>query len=285
VKINCAAIPGELLESELFGFRRGAFTGAAADKKGLFELANKGSLLLDEIGEMPTYLQVKLLRVLQEREFQPLGATAPVKADFRLICSTNVDPAEQVRRGSLRKDLYFRLNTISVELPPLRDRPVDIPLLTYHFLERFAAQHRRICKGVDPEAMRLIERHTWPGNVRELEHAIERAVILGHGAVITPSNLPEAVRCPVEKLTHVALPGGCTLEELERLAIMQTMELTGWNKRVAARLLGIHRPTLYNKLRKYRLWRREDRFWRDTDTADPADPSSTASNDATATSL
>jgi transcriptional regulator with PAS, ATPase and Fis domain len=264
VKINCAAIPSELLESELFGYRRGAFTGAVGDKKGLFELASKGSLLLDEIGEMPVHLQVKLLRVLQDREFMPLGATSMVRADFRLICATNVDPMEQVRGGKLRKDLYFRLNTITVELPPLRERRVDIPLLAMRFLEQFAERHDRRIRGFEPAAMRALERHTWPGNVRELEHVVERAVILGRGPEIATGDLAEAVTRP----TTVAPPrtahlGGCTLQEIERIAILQTLEMTGWNKRATAHMLGIHRPTLYNKLRKYRLWRREDRFRRD----------------------
>jgi two-component system, NtrC family, response regulator HydG len=261
VKINCAAIPSELLESELFGYRRGAFTGAMGDKKGLFEVAAGGSLLLDEIGEMPTHLQVKLLRVLQDREFMPLGSTTHVKADFRLICATNIDPMEQVRTGRLRKDLYFRLNTISVELPPLRERRVDIPLLAHRFLEQFSERHGRTLRGFEPPAMRALERHAWPGNVRELEHVVERAVILGRGSHVVLGDLAEAVTRPsASSIPRTAQLGGCTLQELERIAILQTLEMTGWNKRATANMLGIHRPTLYNKLRKYRLWRREDRF-------------------------
>jgi transcriptional regulator with PAS, ATPase and Fis domain len=261
VKINCAAIPAELLESELFGYRRGAFTGAVGDKKGLFEMASKGSLLLDEIGEMPTHLQVKLLRALQDREFTPVGATSSVKVDFRLICSTNVDPMEQVRTGRLRKDLYFRLNTIAVDLPPLRERRPDISLLAMGFLEQFSERHGRTLRGFEVAAMRGLERHTWPGNVRELEHVVERAVILSHGSSIALGDLAESVTRPsTVSLARTAQLGGCTLQELERLAILQTLEMTGWNKRATALMLGIHRPTLYNKLRKYRLWRREDRF-------------------------
>jgi transcriptional regulator with PAS, ATPase and Fis domain len=269
VKINCAAIPSELLESELFGYRRGAFTGATGDKKGLFEVAAKGSLLLDEIGEMPTHLQVKLLRVLQDREFMPVGATSSVKADFRLICATNVDPMEQVRVGKLRKDLYFRLNTIAVELPPLRERRADIPLLAHAFLAQFAERHTRPLRGFEPAAMRALERHGWPGNVRELEHVIERAVILGRGPDIVVGDLAEAVTRPSNSsVPRTAQLGGCTLEELERIAILQTLEMTGWNKRATANMLGIHRPTLYNKLRKYQLWRREDRFRREAKPPD-----------------
>jgi transcriptional regulator with PAS, ATPase and Fis domain len=269
VRINCAAIPSELLESELFGYRRGAFTGAMADKKGLFEVASKGSLLLDEIGEMPVHLQVKLLRVLQDREFMPVGATTSVKADFRLICATNIDPMEQVRVGKLRKDLYFRLNTIAVELPPLRERRPDIPLLAHAFLTQFSARHGRSLRGFEPAAIRALERHGWPGNVRELEHVIERAVILGRGPDIVVGDLAEAVTRPSNtSVPRTAQLGGCTLEELERIAILQTLEMTGWNKRATANMLGIHRPTLYNKLRKYQLWRREDRFRREPKPTD-----------------
>jgi len=261
VKINCAAIPSELLESELFGYRRGAFTGATGDKKGLFEIASKGSLLLDEIGEMPTHLQVKLLRVLQDREFRAVGGTSSIKADFRLICATNVDPMEQVRSGKLRKDLFFRLNTITVELPPLRERRVDISLLANRFLSQFCDRHDRSFRGFEPAAMRALERYAWPGNVRELEHVVERAVILGRGPEIVVGDLAEAVTHPgTSAVPRTAQLGGCTLQELERVAILQTLEMTGWNKRATANMLGIHRPTLYNKLRKYRLWRREDRF-------------------------
>jgi transcriptional regulator with PAS, ATPase and Fis domain len=277
VKINCAAIPSELLESELFGYRRGAFTGATGDKKGLFEIAAKGSLLLDEIGEMPTHLQVKLLRVLQDREFTPVGGTSPVKADFRLVCATNVDPTEQVRTGKLRKDLFFRLNTITVELPPLRERRVDISLLAHRFLEHFCERHERKLRGFEPAAMRALERHAWPGNVRELEHVVERAVILSRGPEIVMADLAETVTHPsATAIPRTAQLGGCTLQELERIAILQTLEMTGWNKRATAHMLGIHRPTLYNKLRKYHLWRREDRFRKQPKSADGSEGEGTS---------
>jgi transcriptional regulator with PAS, ATPase and Fis domain len=273
VKINCAAIPSELLESELFGYRRGAFTGAMGDKKGLFEAAARGSLLLDEIGEMPTHLQVKLLRVLQDREYTPVGGTSPVKADFRLICATNIDPTEQVRVGRLRKDLYFRLNTITVELPPLRERRHDIPLLAQQFLEDFCDRHSRTLRGFEASAMRALERHGWPGNVRELEHVIERAVILTRGPDISMADLTDTVTRPNgTAIPRTAQLGGCTLQELERVAILQTLEMTGWNKRATAHMLGIHRPTLYNKLRKYQLWRREDRFRKEPNKETKAPP-------------
>jgi len=255
IRLNCAAIPADLLESELFGHRRGAFTGATADRKGLLEVAQGGTVLFDEIGEMPLPLQVKLLRVLQEREFRPVGSTASLRADVRVLCATNLDPDEAVRRGTLREDLFFRLNTIVLSLPPLREREGDIPLLAGRFVAHFAARHQRPVDTLEPAALRALERHTWPGNVRELEHVIERAVILCNGHEIRLEDLPEEVRHPGTALKTTALPIGQSLEEIERIAILQTLERTRGNKRAAAAMLGIHRPTLYNKLRKYGLWR------------------------------
>jgi DNA-binding NtrC family response regulator len=264
VKVNCAAIPAGLLESELFGHERGAFTGAVAGRKGLFEQSNRGSILLDEIGEMPLALQAKLLRVLQEREIRPVGSTTPVKADFRLICATNVDVAQAVADGRLRRDLYFRLNTIALQIPPLRARTGDVALLAPRFLRRFAAAYGRPVERFTDHALQVLEEYAWPGNVRELEHVVERAVILAGGTRIDAGDLPTTLRqAPPRTTGEVSVPAGCSLEEVERLAILQTLELTDWNKRQAAKILGIHRPTLYNKLRKYRLWRREDRFRRE----------------------
>jgi len=271
IKVNCAAIPADLLESELFGHSRGAFTDAAEERKGLFEMAHRGSIFLDEIAEMPPNLQAKLLRVLQEHEFRPVGSTQNVHTDFRLICATNADPDEAVRQGQLREDLYFRLNTILLAVPPLRERPEDLPLLAMQFLRTFASQYGRNVEGIAPSAMRVLEQHDWPGNVRELEHAIERAVILSRDTEIRPADLPAFGRRREIKASSSGIPRGCTLEEVERLAILQTLELTGWNKRATADILGIHRPTLYNKLRKYRLWRSEDRFHRGG--GDPIDDS------------
>ncbi len=255
IRINCAAIPADLLESELFGHRRGSFTGATADKKGLLEVAQGGSVLFDEIGEMPLSLQVKMLRVLQEREFRPVGGTVNQRADVRVICATNIDPDDAVRRGVLREDLFFRLNTIVLSLPPLRQREGDIPLLVVRFIVQFADRHRRQVSGIEPAALRTLERHAWPGNVRELEHVIERAVILCPGDEIRVQDLPDAVRQPASLQRHGTMPIGQSLEEIERLAIVQTLERTRGNKRAAAAMLGIHRPTLYNKLRRYGLWR------------------------------
>src|SRR5512146_2762286 len=176
IKINCAAIPKDLIESELFGYKKGAFTGATMDKEGLFEMAEGGSLLLDEIGEMPPYLQTKLLRVLQEREYRPIGSDRIVHVDFRLICATNIDLEVALREGKLREDLYFRINTITLKVPPLRERTEDIPLLCEHFLEKFCQRYQKSVRGFAPTTYHVLIRNRWPGNVRELENAIERAV-------------------------------------------------------------------------------------------------------------
>ena len=257
IRLNCAAIPGDLLESELFGHKRGSFTGATADKKGLLEMAQGGSVLFDEIAEMPLALQVKMLRVLQEREFRPVGSTTSQRADVRVICATNVEPDDAVRRGMLREDLLFRLNTLVLSLPPLRERGGDVALLTGRFIADFAERHRRPVSGIEPAALRALERHPWPGNVRELEHVIERAVILCMRSHIAVDDLPDSVRHPTHLSRHGSMPIGQSLEEIERIAIVQTLERTRGNKRAAAAMLGIHRPTLYNKLRRYGLWRAE----------------------------
>src|SRR6184192_3527281 len=192
IKINCAAIPKDLIESELFGYKKGAFTGATMDKEGLFEMAEGGSLLLDEIGEMPPYLQTKLLRVLQEREYRPIGSDRIVHVDFRLICATNIDLDAALREGRLREDLYFRINTITLRVPPLRERTEDIPLLCEHFLEKYKTRHQRNVKSIAPAAYHVLIRHRWPGNVRELENVIERGVLVAKGAEITVNDLPES---------------------------------------------------------------------------------------------
>ena len=194
IKINCAAIPKDLIESELFGYKKGAFTGAQTDKEGLFEMAEGGSLLLDEIGEMPPYLQTKLLRVLQEREYRPIGSDRIVRVDFRLICATNIDLDAALRDGKLREDLYFRINTITLRVPPLRERTEDIPLLCEHFLEKYRQRHQRNVKSIAPAAYHVLIRHRWPGNVRELENVIERGVLVAKGSEITVNDLPESLR-------------------------------------------------------------------------------------------
>ena len=249
VKINCAALPKDLIESELFGHVKGAFTGASTDKAGLLEEAHKGSVLLDEITEMPMDLQAKLLRVLEDRQVRRLGGSRTVPVDFRLICSTNRDPDTAVREGQLRQDLYFRINTVTVKLPPLRERTTDIPILAKAFLERFKTKHARPVEGIDPEAYRRLLGYGWPGNVRELEHAIERAILVARGGEIGLGDLPEALRA--ETTATAAAPASGSLEEIERASILRALESTGWNKQAAAALLGLRRPTLYSKMRRH----------------------------------
>jgi DNA-binding NtrC family response regulator len=250
VKINCAALPKDLIESELFGHVKGAFTGASTDKPGLLEEAHRGSLLLDEITEMPLDLQAKLLRVLEDRTVRRLGGTKTVPVDFRLVCSTNLDPVVAVREGRLRQDLYFRINTVTMTLPPLRERSADIPTLAKAFLERFRSKHAREIEGIEPEAYRRLLSYQWPGNVREIEHAMERAVLVARGREITLTDLPEALQAvPATADTPAAPPG--SLEEIERVSIVRALETSGWNKQAAAALLGLRRPTLYSKMRRH----------------------------------
>jgi DNA-binding NtrC family response regulator len=254
IKVNCAAIPEELIEAELFGHRRGAFTGAIADRIGLFEAARGGTLLLDEIGEMPAHLQSKLLRVLQDRQARPLGGGSLVDLDFRLICATNCDLRAATIDGRFRQDLFFRINTITVALPPLRERPEDILLLTEIFVRRFGAQYRREDVTLDEAACARLLAHEWRGNVRELEHAIERAVIVARSSRLTLDELPECFHPSYSPPRGASRDGTgpiLPLAELERLAIVRALEHTRGNKRAAAALLGIYRPTLYSKLRKY----------------------------------
>ena len=253
IKINCAAIPKDLIESELFGYRKGAFTGAMTDKEGLFEMAEGGSLLLDEIGEMPPYLQTKLLRVLQEREYRPIGSDRIVRVDFRLICATNIDLDAALRDGKVREDLYFRINTITLRVPPLRERTEDIPLLCEHFREKYNKRHQRSIKGITPEAYHILIRHRWPGNVRELENVIERGVLVAKGTEITPVELPEGLREESRTQTEFTIPPHRTLAEIEKMAIVQTLHRTNWNKQEAAQILGLYRPTLYSKMKKHAI--------------------------------
>jgi transcriptional regulator with PAS, ATPase and Fis domain len=256
VKINCAALPKDLIESELFGHVRGAFTGATVDKVGLLEEANGGSLLLDEITEMPVDLQAKLLRVLEERVVRRLGAGKSTTVDFRLISSTNQNPEAAVRDGHLRQDLYFRINTVTIQVPPLRERREDIPILVRAFLDRYRAKHARPVDEVEPEAYRRLLAHGWPGNVRELQHAIERAVLVARTRMITLADLPESVQeahadgARASSIAPSDVPSG-SLEEVERASILKALTATRWNKQAAAALLGLRRPTLYSKMRKH----------------------------------
>jgi len=253
IKINCAALPKELIESELFGYKKGAFTGATTDKVGLLELAAGGSLLLDEIGEMPLLLQTKLLRVLQEREYRPIGSDRLVKVDFRLICATNVDPDAAIKGGRLREDLYFRINTVTLRVPPLRERNEDLPLLCAHFLEKFNGRYQKSVKGISPAAYHLLIRFRWPGNVRELENAIERAVLVAKSADVQPQDLPDSIRGDAVTEDAFTVPPHHTLAEIERMAVVQTLQRTNWNKQEAAQILGLYRPTLYSKIKKHHI--------------------------------
>jgi DNA-binding NtrC family response regulator len=253
IKINCAALPKELIESELFGYKKGAFTGATSDKVGLLELAGGGSLMLDEIGEMPLLLQTKLLRVLQEREYRPIGSDRLVKVDFRLICATNVDPEAAMKDGRLREDLYFRINTVTLRVAPLRERNEDLPLLCAHFLEKFNGRYQKNVKGISPAAYHLLIRFRWPGNVRELENAIERAVLVAKSAEVQPQDLPDSIRGDAVAEDAFTVPPHHTLAEIERMAVVQTLQRTNWNKQEAAQILGLYRPTLYSKIKKHHI--------------------------------
>jgi DNA-binding NtrC family response regulator len=255
IAINCAAIPETLLESEIFGHEKGAFTGAADRRQGCFEMADHGTLFLDEIGEMAPATQVKLLRVLQERTFRRLGGRQEQSVDVRVIAATNINPAEAVQKGTLREDLYYRLNVFALKLPPLRDRKEDMPLLVQSFINEFNARNQRTIAGVDHEAMRMLEHYQWPGNVRELRNVIERATILAPGPFIEIAHLPPVVTNEPgpEPQAQVALGPGTTVEEAERRLIMMTLQHTRDNKTRAAEILGISLKTLHNKLNKLRL--------------------------------
>jgi DNA-binding NtrC family response regulator len=256
IKVNCAALPKELIESELFGHTKGAFTGAHADKEGLVQHAAGGSLMLDEIAEMPVELQPKLLRVLQERSYRKIGSEKTYAVDFRLISSTNRPPADAIRDGLLRDDLFYRISTITIHVPPLRDRSEDIQLLTEHFLHMYAQKYERPIDAVSQAAYQRLFGHAWPGNVRELQNVIERAVLLAKGTKIEPVDLPFDNGSLPEGAPPGAgwdVPANMTLEDIERLVIEKTLQRTGGNKQAAANLLGIYRPRLYSKIRKYEI--------------------------------
>ncbi len=254
VKVNCAALPKELIESELFGHTKGAFTGAQRDKEGLIARANGGSLLLDEIAEMPLELQPKLLRALQERVYYRLGSERPVEVDFRLISATNRNPPDAVRSGSLREDLYYRISTITIEVPPLRERPDDIQVLADHFLKTFAEKYQKGVRTFSQPAISVMYNYHWPGNVHELESAVERAVLLSKGEQIEATDLPfTATETPAAPTDGLNVPPHMKLEDIEREVIYQTLQRTKGNKQAAATALGIYRPRLYSKIRKYNL--------------------------------
>jgi DNA-binding NtrC family response regulator len=248
--INCGALPETLLESELFGYTKGAFTGAATDKTGLFRAVSGGTLFLDEVGEMPPSLQVKLLRALQEHEVTPVGATSSIKFDARIIAATNKTLEIEVNEGRFREDLFYRLNVIEIDVPPLRERPEDIPMLVRHFVAKSAREQNLGDKQIDGEALKLMTTYTWPGNVRELEHVIERAVILS-GEVIGRDSLPP-------KFDNISGRNSdendrllLTLDEVERRHMLKVLAKVGQDKMEAARVLGIDLSTLYRKLKRY----------------------------------
>ncbi len=252
VSINCGALPETLLESELFGHVRGSFTGAVRDKEGLFAVAKGGTFFLDEVGETSPAIQVKLLRVLQEREIIPVGGVKPIKVDVRLIAATNADLEKQVENGKFRADLFYRLNVIPIHIPPLRERRDDIPLLVEHFLKTYCEAQGKPLKQVTKQAFDLLLRYDWPGNVRELENVIERAVILQEGNLIGPEDLPETIRGGRFETRHDLITAtNLTLEELEKRYILKVLDETGWQKKKAAQILGINASTLYRKLQRY----------------------------------
>jgi transcriptional regulator with PAS, ATPase and Fis domain len=259
VAVNCAAIPENLLESELFGHARGAFTGAHANKIGRIAMAQGGTLFLDEIGELPLSLQVKLLRVLQAHEYSPVGDTRTLKADVRIVAATNIDLEQAVIGGAFREDLYYRLNVIHLTVPPLRDRVEDVPLLVHHFLNKARQKTGRMVSEVSRSAAELLVTHDWPGNVRELENTIERALLLCHGERIEPSDLPARVRgLGAERRVAAKLPDSgidlrAAVESFENDLIRQALDRTGWNKNRAANLLGLNRTTLVEMLKRKRL--------------------------------
>ena len=251
VAVNCSAIPETLLESELFGHRRGAFTDARDDQRGLFQSAHRGTIFLDEIGDMAPALQGKLLRVLQEKEVHPLGAPAPVPTDVRIITATHRDLTTLVADGRFREDLLYRINVIEVQVPPLRERPDDLEPLVRHLLLKYGARLGKPGCTVSPEAMALMHRHTWPGNVREVENVIERALVLGTGSVIDTEDLPDRLR-------DQPPPNGCgtagrRLADVEREHILRTLRAVHGNKAAAARVLGLNRKTLYRKITQHRI--------------------------------
>ena len=253
IKVNCAALPETLLESELFGHEKGAFTGAIARKQGRFQLAHNSSIFLDEVAEMAPTTQAKILRVLQEREFEPVGSTQTIKVDTRVIVATNKNLEKEIQEGRFREDLYYRLNVVTVDVPPLRQRREDIPLLADFFLKQYAEKNRRPIEGFTPRATDLLMRHDWPGNVRELENIIERAVIMARGEMITPMEFPIDLQNLDEdlKASRIDLTPGRSLKEVEKVVILRTLEEVEGNRTHAARILGISRRTLQLKLKEY----------------------------------
>ena len=250
VTLSCAAIPETLLEAELFGYEKGAFTGAAARKLGRFEGADGGTLFLDEVGEIPPAIQVKLLRILQDGTFERLGGTKTLAVDVRLIAATNTDLAKAVEEKKFREDLYYRLNVITVTLPPLRERTEDIPLLAYHFLKMYTLKNKKNIQGISQTALDLLLGYHWPGNVRELENTMERAVVLARKKIILPEDLPPHINKAGKIAESITIPIGMPMEEVKNKVIQETLRTTKGDKTLAAKILGITSRTIYRKVGK-----------------------------------
>jgi DNA-binding NtrC family response regulator len=257
VALNCSAIPATLIESELFGYERGAFTGADQRRMGNFELAHNGTMFLDEIGELPLELQAKFLRVLEDRKFRRLGGRAEVEVDVRVICATNRDLKEEIRRGRFREDLYFRLHVFTIVLPPLRERREDVPLLVHHFIEKFNGETGKRVQGVTPAALATLQGYAWPGNIRELRNSLERAMILVDGDVIGEEHLPPDLQTSRPEAAMLRVPLGVPMEKVEKEYILASLQKNGGNKARTAEVLGISEKTLYNKLNRYAAEARE----------------------------
>jgi len=249
--LNCSAIPATLIESELFGYERGAFTGAEQRRLGNVELAQNGTLFLDEIGEMPHELQAKFLRVLEDHKIRRLGGRSEVEVDVRVICATNRDLKEEIRRGRFREDLYFRLHVFTIALPTLKERREDIPLLTHHFIEKFNAETGKRVQGLSPDAMAVLQGYAWPGNIRELRNTVERAMILVDGEIIGEEHLPPDMQASRPEAAMLRVPLGIPIDKVEKEYILASLQRNGGNKARTAELLGISEKTLYNKLNRY----------------------------------
>jgi DNA-binding NtrC family response regulator len=257
VALNCSAIPATLIESELFGYERGAFTGADQRRLGNFELAHNGTLFLDEIGDLPLELQAKFLRVLEERKIRRLGGRGEVEVDVRVICATNRDLKEEIRRGRFREDLFFRLHVFTVLLPQLKERREDIPLLVHHFIEKYNGETGKRVQGVSPPAMAILQGYAWPGNIRELRNTVERAMILVDGDVIGEEHLPPDMQASRPEAAMLRVPLGIPLDKVEKEFILASLQRNGGNKARTAEILGISEKTLYNKLNRYAAEARE----------------------------
>jgi two-component system response regulator AtoC len=254
MNITCSALPESLLESELFGHERGAFTGADRQKRGLFEMADGGTVFLDEIGEMVPALQAKLLRFLEEKTFKRVGGATDIQVDVRVISATNRNLQEEVRQGKFRDDLFYRLNVLPIALPPLRDRADDIARLVTFYIDAYNSEFKKRVRGVTPEAMQQLQRYPWPGNVRELRNAVERAMLLAEGNTLTAGDLSGTAAGPVRLSDRVELPAaGIDLEQLERSLLVQALERTGWNQTRAATLLGLNRDQIRYRIEKFQL--------------------------------